>query len=282
MLSFRGGRRFRPAQSHIPASYEGGHDPKIVGLSEEGATGTNDFGFIDTEIPIDSIGEPEYRISSAITGFAASVGDYVDERVEQAFPRTQSFPYVVGKRVFDIVFSVAAIVVAFPLMLLIAIAIKLTSPGPVLFTQERVGIQGTRFKMLKFRSMYVNDRCDTHHTSVGDPRITPVGTFLRKTSLDELPQFFNVLTGKMSVVGPRPELTRFVEKFAEEIPGYMTRHMGKGGITGWAQIHGLRGSGTSIARRIDYDLEYLSNWSLWLDLKIVLLTIRRGVTKNAF
>ena len=169
-------------------------------------------------------------------------------------------------------------------MLFIALASKLTSRGPVFFAQERIGLSGKRFQMLKFRTMVVQDGSSsaTQHTSRGDPRITPLGAFLRRTSLDELPQFFNVLAGDMSVVGPRPELTFFVQKFRNEIPSYMARHNLKCGITGWAQVNGLRGSDSSIPQRIQYDLYYLRKWSLWLDIKIIFLTVFRGLLRNAY
>jgi len=193
--------------------------------------------------------------------------------------------YAVGKRIFDIVFSVLALAVTMPLMLLIAILIKLGSRGPVFFRQERVSLNGKRFTMLKFRTMAMQDHqsCNTQHTARGDPRITRIGHLLRHSSLDELPQFLNVLKGDMSVVGPRPELTFFVQKFRTEVPAYMARHNVKCGITGWAQVNGLRGSTTSIADRIQYDLYYLRNWSMIFDLKIIFLTLFNGVAaRNAF
>lgn len=181
--------------------------------------------------------------------------------------------YQLTKRVFDVAFSMVALMLVGPLMLLIALLIKLTSPGPVFFKQERVGMNGQTFTMLKFRSM----RLDKHGASgvqqvlsKGDPRVTLIGAFLRRTSLDEVPQFINVLQGNMSVVGPRPEVPYYVQKFRSEIPAYMARHNVKCGITGWAQINGLRGTHTSIPKRIEYDLHYLRNWSLGLDVKIVL------------
>ncbi len=191
--------------------------------------------------------------------------------------------YAVAKRIFDLAFSAVVLVVLAPLFALIALAIKLTSPGPVFFEQERVSLNGKRFQMLKFRSMIAqsDDSSSTHHTARGDPRITRVGSFLRKTSLDEFPQFLNVLRGDMSVVGPRPELTFFVQKFRGEVPSYMARHNVKCGITGWAQINGLRGSDTSIPRRIEHDLHYMRHWSLWLDIKIIFLTLFRGVWGKA-
>jgi putative colanic acid biosynthesis UDP-glucose lipid carrier transferase len=195
----------------------------------------------------------------------------------------ETVQYQFVKRLFDIVFALFALCVTGPLMALIAIAIKVTSPGPVFFRQDRVGYNGKRFRMLKFRSMIVNNSSHTSHTSSSDPRVTSIGQVLRKTSLDELPQFFNVLSGEMSVVGPRPELSFFVHKFQREIPTYMSRHTIKCGITGWAQVNGLRGSHTSIAARVQYDLEYIRNWSLGLDLKIIFLTIISGFSgRNAF
>jgi lipopolysaccharide/colanic/teichoic acid biosynthesis glycosyltransferase len=160
-------------------------------------------------------------------------------------------------------------------MLFIALLIKLTSRGSVFFVQERVGLNGGRFRMLKFRTMFVQDShaSNSQHTHRHDLRITAVGRFLRRSSLDELPQFINVLKGDMSVVGPRPELTFFVQRFRQEIPSYMARHHVKCGITGWAQVNGLRGSDSSIPDRIQFDIYYMRNWSLVLDLKIIFLTV---------
>jgi Undecaprenyl-phosphate glucose phosphotransferase len=190
-----------------------------------------------------------------------------------------SVGYAVGKRAFDIGFSLLALLITAPLILLITLAIKLTSRGPLVFAQERVSLNGLRFRMFKFRTMASDNGsgCDTQHTTPGDPRVTTIGRLLRRTSLDELPQFINVLMGNMSVVGPRPELTFFVEKFRTEIPSYMARHNVRCGMTGWAQVNGLRGSSTSIPQRIQYDLYYLRNWSMALDLKIIFLTIFRGL-----
>jgi len=180
----------------------------------------------------------------------------------------------VVKRVFDVAFGALALVVAAPLMLAITIALKLTTPGPVLYRQERMGVDGRRFRMLKFRTMRVDAEADTGPVWAreGDPRRTTLGVFLRRTSLDELPQLFNVLHGEMSLVGPRPERPSFVEDFRRRVPGYMLRHKMKAGITGWAQIKGWRGN-TSIEKRIEYDLYYIERWSLTFDLKILLLTL---------
>jgi exopolysaccharide biosynthesis polyprenyl glycosylphosphotransferase len=188
------------------------------------------------------------------------------------------------KRTFDIVFSIAAIIVTSPIMLIAAIGIKLTSPGPVIFKQERMGLDRRTFIMYKFRTMRVSDQktADTQWTVENDPRRTKFGAFLRRTSIDELPQFFNVLNGDMSVVGPRPERPYFVEQFKDEIPKYMVKHHVRPGITGWAQTNGLRGD-TSIRDRINHDLYYLENWSFMFDLKIIILTILRGfVNRNAY
>jgi len=197
---------------------------------------------------------------------------------------SETINYVIVKRCFDIVFSLLALTIFAVPMILIAIAVKLSSPGPVLFTQERVGINGQAFKMLKFRTMrmLLGRESDTHWTTADDPGCTVVGAFLRRSCLDELPQFFNVLRGEMSVVGPRPERPHFVQKFNAEIDAYNTRHHLKSGITGWAQVNGLRGD-TDIAKRVELDLYYLQNWSLAFDLRIILMTIPFGVfASNAY
>lgn len=188
------------------------------------------------------------------------------------------------KRAFDIVFSLAVLILLSPLLLAIAIGIKLTSPGPVFFVQERVGKNRRIFKMYKFRSMKVSsdDVADTEWTVENDPRRTKFGAFLRKTSLDELPQFFNVLKGDMSIIGPRPERPYFVEQFKEDVPKYMIKHRVRPGITGWAQVNGWRGD-TSIEERIKCDIDYIENWTFGLDMKIVMKTIVNGfVNKNAY
>jgi Undecaprenyl-phosphate glucose phosphotransferase len=188
------------------------------------------------------------------------------------------------KRAFDLVFGALALAVAAPMMLAIAVALKLTSPGPVLYHQERMGVDGRRFRMLKFRTMRVNAEAETGPVWArpDDPRRTALGSFLRRTSLDELPQLFNVLRGEMSLVGPRPERPSFVEEFRRRVPGYMLRHKVKAGITGWAQINGWRGN-TSIERRIECDLYYIERWSLGFDLKILLQTFWYGfrINRNA-
>jgi Undecaprenyl-phosphate glucose phosphotransferase len=187
------------------------------------------------------------------------------------------------KRIVDMAFSGAFLLVASPIMMLTALLIKFDSPGPVFFAQERMGLDAKPFKMLKFRSMRADaERSGPGWTTKDDPRRTRVGTFIRKTSVDELPQFINVLMGDMSVVGPRPEQPAYVEQFRSSIPRYMERHREKAGVTGWAQINGLRGD-TSIAERTKYDLWYTENWSLWLDFKIILRTAFRALgDKSAY
>jgi Undecaprenyl-phosphate glucose phosphotransferase len=196
----------------------------------------------------------------------------------------ETAPYLFQKRIFDIVLSSLIVLATLPLTLVIALAVKLSSRGPIFFVQERVGLNGRVFKMVKFRTMRVGSReeGDTQWTCADDPRRTAVGAFLRKSNLDELPQFFNVLKGDMSIVGPRPERPHFVEKFLEEFDRYNFRHTFKAGITGWAQVNGWRGD-TSIAKRVEYDLYYLRNWSLTFDLQIITMTLLKIFnSKNAY
>jgi len=188
------------------------------------------------------------------------------------------------KRLFDIVIAAIVIILTVPVMFLITLGIKLTSPGPVFFRQERVGLNNRRFNMFKFRTMRVIDdmTAATTWTTADDPRKTKFGAFLRRTSLDEFPQFLNVLFGTMSVIGPRPERPFFVEQFKEVIPKYMVKHQVKPGITGWAQVNGWRGD-TSIEKRIECDIYYIENWDLLFDVKILFLTAFKGlVNKNAY
>ena len=183
----------------------------------------------------------------------------------------------VVKRLSDVVIAAAALVVLSPVMLGVALAVKLTSPGPVIFKQRRYGLDGREIEVYKFRSMAVcEDGTVIRQATKNDARVTPVGRFLRRTSLDELPQFINVLQGRMSVVGPRPHAVAHNEQYRGMIKGYMVRHKVKPGITGWAQVNGFRGETKSLERmesRIQYDLDYLRNWSLALDLKIILKTV---------
>ncbi len=191
---------------------------------------------------------------------------------------------VLVKRAVDVVVSLLALVLLAPLMLAIALIVKLTSPGPVFYRQERCGLNGRPFDMLKFRSM----RCDAEQQTGAvwarkdDPRRTAFGTFLRRTSLDELPQLINVLKGDMSLVGPRPERPVFIQQFSKTIPNYMARHCVKAGITGWAQVHGWRGN-TSLRKRVQYDLYYITHWNPWLDIRILWMTLFHGLFhRNAY
>ena len=198
-------------------------------------------------------------------------------------PLSNTFNAMV-KRLMDIVGSVFGIIVASPLMLLVCLLIKLTSPGPLIYKQERVGLHNKTFWMYKFRSMEVQPESEEKKawTTKNDPRVTGIGKLMRRTSIDELPQLFNILKGDMSLVGPRPERPFFVEKFREEIPRYMVKHQVRPGLTGWAQVNGYRGD-TSIRKRIEYDLYYIENWTIGLDIKIMFLTIFKGfVNKNAY
>ena len=187
------------------------------------------------------------------------------------------------KRTFDVIVSCLGLIIFFPVFLIIAIVVKMTSPGPIFFRQKRVGNNNVEFTLYKFRSMVVQryQDSDTIWTIPNDKRVTPIGRILRQTNMDELPQLWNVLAGDMSIVGPRPEREHFVEKFSNEIPNYRIRHLVKSGITGLAQANGWRGN-TCIKKRIENDLYYLENWSLWLDLKIIFMTFfNRQVWKNA-
>ena len=188
------------------------------------------------------------------------------------------------KRAMDIVGSLFGIILTSPIMILSAILVKLSSPGPIIFKQERVGLHNKPFYMYKFRSMELQSPKEEKKawTVKNDPRVTGVGKILRRTSLDELPQLFNILKGDMSLVGPRPERPLFVEKFKEEIPRYMVKHQVRPGLTGWAQVNGLRGD-TSIRKRIEYDIYYIENWTLGFDIKIILMTFFTGfINKYAY
>ncbi len=198
-------------------------------------------------------------------------------------PLSNTFNQLI-KRLVDVFGALVALTIFSIPMLIVAILIKLTSRGPVIFTQVRVGKHNKTFKMYKFRSMVLQKEGEEKKawTTSSDPRVTGIGKFIRRTSIDEFPQFFNVLKGDMSLVGPRPERPYFVEKFKEEIPRYMIKHQVSPGLTGWAQIHGYRGD-TSIRKRIDHDLYYIENWTLGLDFRIMFLTIFKGfINKNAY
>ena len=198
-------------------------------------------------------------------------------------PLTNSFN-MICKRAMDIVGAIVAIIIFSPVMLVTAVLVKTTSKGPLIYKQERVGLHNQTFQMYKFRSMEVQSAKSEKRawTVRDDPRVTKVGRVIRKTSIDELPQLFNILKGDMSLVGPRPERPFFVEKFREEIPRYMIKHQVRPGLTGWAQVNGYRGD-TSIKKRIEYDLYYIENWTMGLDIKILFLTFFKGfVNKNAY
>ncbi|MDO4333723.1 MAG: undecaprenyl-phosphate glucose phosphotransferase [Eubacteriales bacterium] len=189
-----------------------------------------------------------------------------------------------AKRTVDIVGALCGLILLSPLLLIVAVLVKTTSKGPIIFSQERVGMHNRVFKMYKFRTMRVQDDAEEKKgwTTRNDPRVTKVGRFLRRTSIDELPQLFNILIGNMSLVGPRPERPQYVEKFKEEIPRYMIKHQIRPGLTGWAQINGYRGD-TSIRKRIEYDIFYIENWSMGFDIKIMFLTIFKGfINDNAY
>jgi len=191
------------------------------------------------------------------------------------------------KRSEDFMLSLVILILISPILLVVSILIKATSPGPVIFKQKRYGLNGQQIKVYKFRSMTTQDNGSViKQATKNDARITPIGGFLRRTSLDELPQFINVLQGKMSIVGPRPHAVAHNEEFRQLVPKYMQRHLVKPGITGWAQINGWRGETDTLEKmekRIEYDLHYINNWSLWLDIKIIILTIFKGfINKNAY
>jgi Undecaprenyl-phosphate glucose phosphotransferase len=195
---------------------------------------------------------------------------------------TEFVGYVVFKRTFDICISVLVLTLLSPLFLLLSLLIRATSPGPVFFTQDRVGMNGKRFRIIKFRTMRQTPSLDpdSHWTVHNDQHITPLGRFLRRTNLDELPQVLNVLKGEMSIVGPRPERPFFLERFRREVPEYMARHYVKSGITGWAQVNGWRGD-TPIPERVAHDLFYIRNWAVSFDIKILLLTVVRMFVPGA-
>jgi len=197
---------------------------------------------------------------------------------------TESWAYSVAKRAFDIAFSLLVLTLGAPLFAIISVLVRLSSPGPIFFVQERIGARRKLFRMYKFRTMRVasKDESDVTWTTPDDRRRTWIGAILRKTSLDELPQFWNVLRGDMSIVGPRPERPFFARQFKNKVPSYMVRHQVKTGITGWAQVNGWRGD-TSIKKRLEFDLYYLENWSFAFDLKIIFMTIFKGlVNRNAY
>lgn len=187
------------------------------------------------------------------------------------------------KRIFDVLFALLAIVALAPVWIIVALWIAVTSPGGVFFRQKRTGYKGREFDLLKFRSMYVNNEADTLQASANDPRITPIGRFLRRSSLDELPQLWNVVRGDMSIIGPRPHMVAHTEYYTPLVANYMRRHEMRPGLTGYAQVNGLRGATPDVEdmrRRVEADIYYVDHYSLWLDLKIFFLTIWKMLTLN--
>lgn len=187
------------------------------------------------------------------------------------------------KRIFDVLFALLAIVALAPVWIVVAIWIAVTSPGGAFFRQKRTGYNGEDFDLLKFRSMYVNNEADTLQASADDPRITPTGKFLRRSSLDELPQLWNVVRGDMSIIGPRPHMVAHTEYYTPLVKDYMRRHEMRPGLTGYAQVNGLRGATPDVndmRRRVEADIYYIDHYSLWLDLKIFFLTIWKMLTLN--
>ncbi len=231
--------------------------------------------------PLDLQIVPDYSNFMALGATAESFGG-VPLIVFNESPLTGYLAWI--KRAFDFVLSAFGLIVLSPLLLFVAILVKVTSRGPVLYRQERMGLDGSTFHMLKFRSMKVDAESKTGAVWAvqNDDRRTVIGKLLRSTSIDELPQLWNVLVGDMSLVGPRPERPVFVGKFRHEVPNYMLRHRVKTGITGWAQVNGWRGD-TSLEKRIECDIYYIRNWSLWLDFKILCLTVLKGfIHRNAY
>lgn len=230
----------------------------------------------DSVVPIMVLPDVTYaKLGFSLTNFKGIPVIHINE------PDVKTLGLIL-KRLFDVFACSVGLLLISPLLLLLALIVKLSSKGPIFYGQVRMGVDGAEFKMWKFRSMVVGDQNQEGWTVKDDPRVTNIGKFMRKTSLDELPQLWNVVSGQMSLVGPRPERPVYVKQFRDEIPSYMLRHKFKAGITGWAQINGWRGD-TSIEKRIECDLWYIKNWSLWLDFSIIFLTFWKGfINKNAY
>jgi putative colanic acid biosynthesis UDP-glucose lipid carrier transferase len=227
---------------------------------------------------------PDFLLNNLMHGNISSLGDVETISVFES-PVSGFMDFY--KRAFDILFSVCALIGLSPVLLVIALVIKFTSPGPILFRQDRYGLDGKPIGVYKFRSMQSMDNGEkVKQATKNDSRITPVGAFLRRTSLDELPQFFNVLMGDMSVVGPRPHAVAHNEEYRKLVDYYMLRHKVRPGITGWAQVNGFRGETDTLEKmekRIEYDLQYIRNWSIWWDFKIIFMTVFKGfINKNAY
>jgi Undecaprenyl-phosphate glucose phosphotransferase len=245
------------------------------------------YDFLDTELEKIADQVPDVRLIPDLvryTRFAAGIDVVGGTPVVTINESPLAGMGSVVKRLVDIGGAVFGLLLFGPVMIAIALVVRLSSKGPVLYKQERMGLDGRTFQTLKFRSMPVDSEAKTGAVwaTAGDDRATPFGRMLRRSSLDELPQLFNILRGEMSLVGPRPERPVFVEQFRRSVPGYYLRHKVKAGLTGWAQVNGWRGN-TSIEKRIECDLFYIQNWSLWFDLRIIFLTIFRGfIHKNAY
>lgn len=255
-----------------------GCDSVLIGFSTQEANLANEYMKKITNhlIPVKILPDVEY----AKLGY--SIEDFRGIPVLSLNEPSAKPVGLILKRIFDILSCGCGLLLISPLLILIALIIKITSRGPIFYGQIRMGVDGKEFKMWKFRSMIVGDSNKEGWTIKNDPRVTAIGKFLRKTSLDELPQLWNVIIGDMSLVGPRPERPIFVEQFRREIPDYMLRHKFKAGITGWAQVNGWRGD-TSIEKRIECDIWYIKNWSLSLDISIIFLTFWKGfINKNAY
>ncbi|WP_372760477.1 undecaprenyl-phosphate glucose phosphotransferase [Pseudoalteromonas sp.] len=235
----------------------------------------------DTTVDVHII--PDFLLSALIQGRIEHIGE-IDTLSMVESPCLGSHELI--KRCEDILFSLIILLLISPLLLLIAIAVKLTSPGPVIFKQDRYGLDGRKIKVWKFRSMTDTKNNDVSQATKNDARVTRVGRFLRRTSFDELPQFLNVLEGYMSIVGPRPHAVAHNEEYRKKVQFYMFRHKAKPGITGWAQVNGWRGETDTVikmAKRVEYDLHYIKNWSLMFDIKIIFLTIFKGFKhENAY
>ena len=212
---------------------------------------------------------------AALVGIVAVIADIGKKSNHKPYGTYEKYI----KRGLDAFLATGALIVLSPLLLFCAVGVRLSSPGPILFRQERIGLNKKPFIMHKFRTMRVNARQDTAWSTRKDDRRTKFGSFLRKFSLDETVQLFDVLIGKMSLVGPRPEIPHFVDQFKDEVPLYMIRHQVRPGITGWAQVNGFRGD-TPIRKRVEYDIYYIENWNLWFDIQILFSTVFRGKFVN--
>lgn len=233
--------------------------------------------------PISCLANTNIFINNTIT----FNGLLIESKNENVF-YSNNYWFRTSKRAFDVFFSLAVIVLILSWLLpIVALLIRMESKGPIIFTQKRSSRDNSIFDCYKFRSMYLNDECDISQTAKGDPRVTKIGVFLRRTNLDELPQFFNVFKGEMSVIGPRPHMLCQTKEYSELIDIFMVRHLVKPGITGWAQVNGLRGQTTNVHQmlnRVEADVWYLKNWSFLLDMKIIILTIYYTIVgdKNAY